>query len=198
MEKIPTLFTRSRNTWNLEPRITPGCEWVVRGEGRPTRKVDGTAVLIQAGRCYKRRIVRTGQERPPGFLHIETNEAGNQIGWMPVNVSDPNDQYFAEGVRNTRNPLTPETDSRTYELVGPHVQGNTERLDRHEIIAHDSKELHLDATTVGIDGQDANAAFRILDAYLGRTPHEGIVWHHPDGRRAKIKRRDFAHQWPIR
>ncbi|MFF0155255.1 hypothetical protein [Micromonospora sp. NPDC005203] len=22
--------------------------------------------------------------------------------------------------------------------------------------------------------------------------YEGIVWHHPDGRRAKLKRRDFA------
>ena len=27
-------------------------------------------------------------------------------------------------------------------------------------------------------------------------PIEGIVWHHPDGRMAKIKARDFGIQWP--
>jgi hypothetical protein len=27
---------------------------------------------------------------------------------------------------------------------------------------------------------------------LARPQYEGIVWHHPDGRMAKLKRRDFA------
>ena len=30
-----------------------------------------------------------------------------------------------------------------------------------------------------------------------RLDIEGIVWHHPDGRMAKIKRRDFGLSWPI-
>ena len=25
---------------------------------------------------------------------------------------------------------------------------------------------------------------------------EGIVWHHPDGRMVKIKRKDFGFKWP--
>jgi hypothetical protein len=27
-------------------------------------------------------------------------------------------------------------------------------------------------------------------------PFEGIVWHHPDGRMAKVKARDFGIRWP--
>ena len=25
---------------------------------------------------------------------------------------------------------------------------------------------------------------------------EGVVWHHPDGRMVKIKRKDFGYKWP--
>ncbi|MFC5181831.1 hypothetical protein [Actinomadura harenae] len=30
-----------------------------------------------------------------------------------------------------------------------------------------------------------------LAAWLHAHPYEGIVWHHPDGRLAKLKRRDM-------
>ncbi len=30
-----------------------------------------------------------------------------------------------------------------------------------------------------------------LAAWLAQTDFEGIVWHHPDGRMAKLKKRDF-------
>ena len=49
MRKIPTLFRRNNQTHQVDPAITPGCEWVLRGEGRATRKVDGTGVLLRAG-----------------------------------------------------------------------------------------------------------------------------------------------------
>jgi hypothetical protein len=32
----------------------------------------------------------------------------------------------------------------------------------------------------------------LRDWLLARPHYEGIVWHHPDGRRAKLKHRDFA------
>jgi hypothetical protein len=31
----------------------------------------------------------------------------------------------------------------------------------------------------------------LVAAYLHARPYEGIVWHHPDGRMAKLKKRDF-------
>lgn len=199
MEKIPTLFVRNEETHRIEPLLTPGCEWVLAGEGRPTRKVDGAAVLVRHGRCFKRREVKPGRRPPDGFQEVEADETtGKRVGWVPIRPGDPADRYFVEGINNARCELGPESaDGRTFELVGPRVQRNTEGLGRHEIIPHDSSELHLDKTAVGIDGLEPDEAFERLNEYLEAAPHEGIVWHHPDGRRAKVKRRDFGHRWPI-
>ena len=85
----------------------------------------------------------------------------------------------------------------TYELVGPKVQRNTENLDRHRLIHHADPALHLDPTAIDLKEATAAEAFAQLDRYLEATPIEGIVWHHPDGRMAKTKRRDFGHVWPL-
>ena len=37
----------------------------------------------------------------------------------------------------------------------------------------------------------------IRDMLEKGTGSEGIVWHHPDGRMAKIKRKDFGFDWPV-
>lgn len=200
MQKIPTLFVRNEETHRVEPEITPGCEWVLRGEGRPTRKVDGTAVLIRAGRCYKRREVKPDREPPPRFVHVETDETtGKQVGWVPIDPTDPSDRYFVEGINNARADIgVPNPDGETFELIGPKVQRNTEGLERHEIVAHRSTELHIDADVIDLTGLDAAQAFALVSNYVGATPHEGVVWHHPDGRRAKIKRRDFGYAWPVK
>ena len=73
---------------------------------------------------------------------------------------------------------------------------NTENLDRQRLIEHNSERLHI-AKPPRIAGLNAERAFEVLDAYLRDWPHEGIVWRHPDGRRAKLKRRDFDHPWPL-
>ena len=59
-----------------------------------------------------------------------------------------------------------------------------------------TSRLHIEEPP-RIAGNTAESAFHILATYLRDYPHEGIVWHHPDGRRAKIKRRDFGHPWPL-
>lgn len=33
--------------------------------------------------------------------------------------------------------------------------------------------------------------YEALKEFMNTFPHEGIVWHHPDGRMVKIKRKDF-------
>ena len=153
---------------------------MLRGEGTATRKVDGTAVLIQDGHVYKRREVKPGRKAPASFQRVETDEqTGKEIGWVPVRPTDPTDRYFVEGIRGTDiGASRPAGD--TYELVGPKVQGNTENLDRHTVIAHNSEELHI-AEPPRIKGATAKEAFATLDRYLSQYPHEGIVWHHPDG-----------------
>jgi hypothetical protein len=39
---------------------------------------------------------------------------------------------------------------------------------------------------------DAPRMFEGLRTWLAENDVEGIVWHHPDGRMAKIKARDFG------
>jgi len=38
--------------------------------------------------------------------------------------------------------------------------------------------------------------FANLRSWLAQVPIEGVVWHHEDGRMAKIKRKDFDLEWP--
>jgi hypothetical protein len=70
--------------------------------------------------------------------------------------------------------------------VGPKINGNPEGVvGRHQLVRHAAA-----AKLVG-----AIAAPRDYDGlrdYLAVHPYEGIVWHHPDGRMAKLKARDFA------
>ena len=52
----------------------------------------------------------------------------------------------------------------------------------HTLVAHAEAEVF-----------DTPRDFEGLRSWLLAHPtYEGIVWHHPDGRRAKLKHRDFA------
>lgn len=70
----------------------------------------------------------------------------------------------------------------TYELIGPKLNGNPEGEPEHVLIRHDDAHW-LPTAPRDYDG---------LRVWLLGHVYEGIVWHHPDGRMAKLKRRDFA------
>lgn len=67
-------------------------------------------------------------------------------------------------------------------LCGPKINGNPEGCEAHGLLAHGAEHLDLYSP---LD-------FEYLRDWLSKTPFEGIVWHHPDGRMAKLKRRDFV------
>ena|SRR5881628_1112854 len=117
-----------------------------------------------------------------------TTVTGKTVGWEPIEQSSfakihqavldaPEDtfagNYYAPG---------------TYELVGPKINGNPHGLDRHLLTRHGV--IKLQGVPTGFD------ALRdyLLDWPADGWPEnvEGVVWHHPDGRRAKIKIRDFT------
>ena len=75
----------------------------------------------------------------------------------------------------------PDLPDGTYELVGPKVQGNPEHLTEHRLIRHGS-----------VVEDDAPRSFEGLRMWFDKKDIEGIVFHHPDGRMAKIKLRDFG------
>lgn len=178
MKKIPTVFERN---WDGVKQVLntvhPGCEWVLAGEGVATVKHDGSCCLVRDGKLYKRREAhRLGVEYPPGFLPVDNDpETGKVVGWVPVG-DGPEDKYHREGLANA-----PVADG-TYELVGPKVQGNPELRPHHMLERHGAT----------LCNGDVPRTFDGLRDYLAARDMEGIVFHHPDGRMAKIKLRDFG------
>ncbi len=178
MKKIPTIFVRdmSKQPALVTPEWSPGCEWVRDGEGVATRKWDGTSVLIRDGKLYKRRELRAGETAPADFESLGTDEnTGKTGGWVPVG-DGPDAKWHREAPH-------PGHDG-TFELVGPKINGNRDKFQSHALVAHGY--LQHDRAPRTFDG---------LRVYLNAESIEGLVWHHPDGRMAKIKRRDFGLKW---
>jgi hypothetical protein len=78
----------------------------------------------------------------------------------------------------------------TYELCGPKINGNPEGYTEHRLIRHADAEV----VDLGDVAGSANPCLMLRHALLnlGSQGWESIVWHHPDGRMAKLKVRDFA------
>lgn len=181
MKKIPTMFERD---WDgdrsrVVDKVHPGCEWVLRGEGLATRKLDGTCCMIRGGQLYKRRELRKGDVPPAQFEQEgHDEETGKTVGWVPCG-GGPEDRYHMEAFNKER------LGDGTYELIGPKVQGNPEHWPGHQLVRHGS-----------IAEDDVPRTFDGLRDWLATQDIEGIVFHHPDGRMAKIKLRDFGHRRP--
>lgn len=176
MKKIPSLFQRNHDGDRLVRNdVVPGCEWVLAGEGIATRKWDGTAAMVRSGKLFKRYDAKKGKTPPQGFEPADNPDpvTGHWPGWVPVSPTGNEDKPFREAVM-------PEEDG-TYELCGPKVNGNPEKLDVHTLIPHGHAVL-LDFPR-DFDG--------IRDA-LADGQIEGVVWHHPDGRMVKVKGKDFG------
>ena len=186
MKKIPTLFQRDPdNMARVLPEVHPDCRWVLNGEGWPTRKLDGMCCAIVDGIFVKRREVKKGKPAPEGFVLVETDEAtGKSVGWVPVG-DGPEDAYFREAFDNH----FCKPGDGTYELIGPKSQGNVENFGGHAMVPHKGGMLKLLQDEVPRD-------FDSLRDWLEGKDIEGVVWHHPDGRMAKIKGRDFGHVRP--
>jgi hypothetical protein len=185
VKKIPTLFLRDADDMRFVTREPhPDCGWVFAGEGVPTVKYDGTCVMFDGDRWWARREVKPGKATPPGYVAVETDEiTGKTVGWEPIELSSFA-KLHAEALVETRSGISHRGwPAGTYELVGPKINGNPERIDAHCLWAHS-------AATVLTTPRDYGG----LAAFLAKFDGEGIVWHHPDGRMAKIKRRDFPRQ----
>jgi hypothetical protein len=179
MKKIPTIFKRNpENMARVLPEINSECEWVAKGEGVATRKYDGTCCMIKGRRLFKRREIRRGKKQPADFILEEYDpNTGKSFGWVPVSCDRPEDKYHCEAWFNQ-----PGLPDGTYELVGPKIQGNPEKYPQHTLISHANVEIY----------PDCPRTFEGLCAWLSDKDIEGIVFHHPDGRMAKIKKRDFG------
>lgn len=179
MQKIPTLFVREEGGRFVTEEVTPDCEWVLDGEGEASVKWDGTACLIKNGVFYKRHVHKVEKGDPPdGWLHWSFDlEQKSGHGWLPVG-DGPEDKWHREAWESHPKYLSADG---TYELVGPKVQKNAECCVSHRLWKHGA-DLRLDAPRT----------FHELKEWFRGRDMEGLVWRHPDGRMAKIKKRDFG------
>lgn len=185
MRKIPSVFMRNYDGDRLcRDEVVPGCEWVLAGEGVATRKYDGTCCLVRGGKLYKRYEVKPGGKAPPNFEPAgEVDETtGKMQGWVPVG-DGPEDKWHREGWRVYREDYGRVPPDGTYELLGPKVQGNPEKIDNFHVLRQ-----HADAWQY----PDCPRTFSALREWLADKDIEGIVFHHEDGRMAKVKKKDFG------
>jgi hypothetical protein len=178
MKKIISLFQRNYDGDRLvRNELVPGAEWVASGEGVATRKYDGTSCMVSNGVLYKRYDVRGSAAAPDGFIPAQDADkvTGHWPGWVLVGDC-PEDKWHREAADVAGKTL----DDGTYELIGPKIQGNPEGRPSHTLIAH------------GCDVINAPRTFDELKAWFSTQNIEGVVWHHPDGRMVKIKKKDFG------
>lgn len=180
MQKIPTLFARDPR-FKVFDQVTEGCEWVFRGEGIATEKMDGTnvRVTIRGGL-----VVRVEKRRNPSR---EQKKVGIIDGWYVDATDGPEDKWILEGVRNL-NETMPDGE-HCCEVLGPKINGNPLGLSSHTCEPFDltAPVVEPSRSFEGLRAFLADMDSRISPGHLA----EGIVFHHLDGRRAKIKRKDF-------
>jgi hypothetical protein len=173
-------------------QVTPGCEWVINGEGVATRKWDGTAVLFMNGKWFKRYDAKHGKTPPPDFFEAQPEPdpiTGHWPGWVPVVDDYKVDKYIVEAIWNFTCAGPDPVEGQTYEAVGPQINGDRDKWPNHMLKQHGADKL--------MKGFRFTHTFDGLREYLEKTMPgiEGIVFHHPDGRMCKVKRSDFGLKW---
>ncbi len=216
MKKIKTLFLRdySKKGKPVINEVNPDCQWVLDGEGHATEKFEGTACMWFAGMLWRRRfrnMTKSGKRKfaaglPPEQFDMERDfqSAAPQWrpatprwdgvtkqwpGWLPVDPHNPSDRYHRYGLEWALGVFGPALPEGTYELVGRKVQGNYYDLSDIQLWPHGLLRFSDVVVPRSYEG---------LYVFLGGANIEGVVWHHPDGRMAKIKRADFGWPWPMR
>lgn len=213
MRKIPTVFVRdfSKRSPLVTPEVTPGCEWVLEGEGIATRQWDGTCVLIRDGKMYARYDCKNGKAPPEGFEACEEAPdptTGHWPGWILVEEQPQykwHRQAFEWHMKNDD-----KLEDGTYELLGPKINGNPECTLGHTLIESNMSTYGVVASMAlendhmlfrhGWPGPlelSNGRSFEVLKCFFEKSILEGIVFHHEDGRMAKIKRSDFGFAWPV-
>jgi hypothetical protein len=185
MEKIPTLFERDVH-FRVVDRPRAECAWVFNGEGTPTEKLDGTNVrlTVRSGQ-----LVRVEKRRNPSKLQ---KQQGIIDGWYAdVDEFSAQDKWILAAASGTDVSGWPDGE-HSCEALGPHIQGNSLQLAAQLCVP-----FNLEVPVF----QDVPRGYAELQEFLATLESryapghlaEGIVFHHPDGRRAKIKRKDFSH-----
>jgi len=180
MKKIKTMFKRDmlKKPSLVMDEVNPGCEWVFNGESIATKKYDGSCCKIEGGKFYKRREVKKDKPMPVGFILEELDKnTGKSVGWVEV-LDLPENKWFLKALENSAHMVS----SGTFEAVGQGFQGDVENVGEPRLIKHSDANIYPNCP------RDYNG----LKQWFADKDIEGIVFHHKDGRMAKIKKKDFG------
>ena len=189
MKKIPCLFKKVYDDGGylgVKNEVTPGCEWVINGEGIATEKVDGAACAIIDGVLYRRFDAKNGKQPPEGAIPCQPEPdpvTGHWPHWYQVSDRTAADKHFVHAYVNT--PWVNE--DGTYEAVGLHFQRNPYKLDDDFLERHGRIRI-----------KDCPRDFEGIREYLRTHNIEGIVFHRGNGEMCKIRRKDFGFKWPVK
>ncbi len=179
MKKISTLYKKDPERLSrVVNEVNPENSWVF-SNAFATRKFDGTASAVIGGEVYKRYDVKKGREVPAGAIPCQEPDeiSGHHPHWVKCDRNDKSDRYHFEPFDNN-----PGLADGTYELCGPKVQGNPEKLNGHHLVKHGAERLEVE--DLSFDG---------LKDYLTEHDIEGIVFHEVGGERmCKIRKSDFG------
>jgi len=181
MKKISTLFKKDpNNLGRVINKINSNNQWVFDQCVKATRKWDGTACSIIDGELYKRYDVKKGKLVPLNAIPCQDPDeiTGHWPHWVKCNRDDNADKWHFNAFDSA-----PELKDGTYELCGPKIQGNPEKLSDHYLIRHGGHTLL--GLINPMDFENIKEYFEVVDI-------EGIVFHHPDGRMCKIRKSDFG------
>lgn len=187
MKKIPTLFNRiyeNHKVVGIEPTVTNEMEWVLRGEGIATVKIDGACCAIIDGVLYKRYDAKKGKKPPVGAIPCCEPDpiTGHHPHWVKVDETNPADKWFTEAYKNSINIH----EDGTFEAIGVHFQGNPYGLDCDILVRHGEEHI------------DVPRSFEGIRDYLKEHYIEGIVFWKDGEPQCKIKRSDFGFEWNSR
>ena len=184
MEKIPTLFERD-DRFHVVDKPRAECSWVFEGQGVGTEKLDGTNVRLTVRSGH---LVRVEKRRNPTKAQ---KQQGIVDGWYAdADEYSPQDKWIIAAARATDVSGWPDGE-HPCEAMGQSIQGNPLGMDSVMCVPFNMTIPSY---------EDVPRTFEELRAYLADLDSrfapghlaEAIVFHHADGRRAKIKRKDFA------
>ena len=188
MKKIPTIYIRGDDGLvTTEPN--PEADWVFAGEGKPTVIKVGVNVCVAVKNGVVEAFWKWREPRKVDELK------GAQSFYVLVNrVLSVNKHIVAafDATDFTRWP----TGTWPCEALGPNIQGGVESgVPLLYPFSWQSEYPSGYSWVSSWVGYSIHTALKSFLLYY-RPDIEGIVWHHPDGRYAKLKRKDFGLPWP--
>ena len=187
MEKIKTIFDRN---WETNRKVNPTLVVDFDFENAiATEKLDGTNIRITV---RKGTIVRVEKRRNPSKVQ---KQKGIVDPWyVDADAFSTEDKWIFDAVKNTDFSTVPDGEWSA-EAIGKNIQGNPLNLENNRVFIFSLPEWRekIILTNVPLTFEGLKTWLPKQKSVLnGQTGIEGIVWHHPNGTKVKIKTKDFS------